>query len=132
MKKNIKDYSLEELKEEFVNLGEKAYRAQQVFEWIYRENVTSFDEMTNLSISFREKLKGNYDLHCFKILKKQISQDGTIKYLFDLLDGNAIETVKMEYKHGITLCVSSQIGCKMGCKFCASTRNRFYKKFKCR
>lgn len=126
MKKNIKDYSLEELKEEFIALGEKGYRAQQVYEWIYKENVTSFEEMTNLSIELRHKLEENYNLCCYKIIKKQISKDGTIKYLFDVLDGNAIETVRMEYKHGITLCVSSQIGCKMGCKFCASTRNRFY------
>lgn len=106
--------------------GEKPFRAQQVYEWIYKENVTSFDLMTNLSLAFREKLKENYDLCCYKILKKQVSQDGTIKYLFDVLDGNAIETVRMEYKHGITICVSSQIGCKMGCKFCASTRYCFY------
>ena len=121
MKKNIKDYSLEELKEEFIKLGEKPYRAQQVYEWLYKENITSFDDMTNLSLSLREKLKENYSMHCFNILKKQISKDGTIKYLFDVLDDNAIETVRMEYKHGISLCVSSQIGCKMGCKFCAST-----------
>lgn len=119
--KNIKDYTLEELKEQFVQMGEKPFRAEQVFRWVFKENVTSFDEMTNLSLEFRKKLKENYSLSCFKILKKQVSKDGTIKYLFDVLDGNAIETVRMEYKHGITICVSSQIGCKMGCKFCAST-----------
>ncbi len=101
--------------------GEKPYRANQVYEWIYKENVISFDEMTNLSIALREKLKESYSLNCFNILKKQVSKDGTIKYLFDVLDNNAIETVRMEYKHGVSLCVSSQIGCKMGCKFCAST-----------
>ena len=125
MKKNIKDYTLEDLKEEFINLGEKPYRAQQVFEWIYKENVTCFDEMTNLSIDLRAKLEENYNICCYKILKKQVSKDGTIKYLFDVSDGNAIETVRMEYKHGASLCVSSQIGCKMGCKFCASTRHCF-------
>lgn len=119
--KNIKDYNLEELKQEFINLGEKPYRAEQVFNWIYRENVTSFDEMTNLSKDLREKLKQNYTLCIFKILNKQISKDGTIKYLFDVLDENAIETVLMKYHHGYSLCVSTQIGCKMGCKFCAST-----------
>ena len=77
--------------------------------------------MTDLSVVLREKLKEKYDLHVFKILKKQVSKDGTKKYLFDVLDGNAIESVLMEYKHGHTICVSSQIGCKMGCKFCAST-----------
>ena len=119
--KNIKDYNLDELKQEFINMGEKPYRAEQVFNWIYKENVTSFDEMTNLSKELREKLKQNYTLCIFKILNKQVSKDGTIKYLFDVLDGNAIETVLMKYHHGYSLCVSTQIGCKMGCKFCAST-----------
>ena len=121
MKKNIKDYTLEDLKQEFINNNEKAYRAGQVYEWLYKENVTKFEEMTNLSIALRSKLEENYSMGCYKILKKQLSKDGTIKYLFDVGDGNAIETVRMEYKHGVSLCVSSQIGCKMGCKFCAST-----------
>ena len=77
--------------------------------------------MTNLSLELREKLKENYEIKQFEILKKQVATDGTKKYLFDVLDGNAIETVLMEYHHGFSLCVSSQIGCKMGCKFCAST-----------
>ena len=119
--KNIKDYNLNELKQEFVNLGEKPFRAEQVFKWIYQNNVTSFDEMTNLSLELREKLKQNYTLCIYQILRKQVASDGTIKYLFDVLDGNAIETVLMKYHHGYSLCVSSQIGCKMGCKFCAST-----------
>ena len=119
--KNIKDYNLDNLKQEMLEIGEKTYRAEQIFKWIYEENVTSFDEMTNLSIEFREKLKEQYSLGIFKIIKKQIASDGTIKYLFDLSDGNAIETVLMKYIHGYTICVSSQIGCKMGCKFCAST-----------
>ena len=121
MKKNIKDYTLEDLKQEFISSNEKAYRAGQVYEWLYKENVTKFEEMTNLSIALRSKLEENYSIGCYKILKKQLSKDGTIKYLFDVGDGNAIETVRMEYKHGASLCVSSQIGCKMGCKFCAST-----------
>ncbi len=119
--KNIKNYNLPELKEEFVSIGEKPFRAEQVFKWIYEQNATSFDEMTNLSLDLREKLKENYTLNAFKILKKQKSADGTIKYLFDVLDGNGVETVLMKYHHGYSLCVSSQIGCKMGCKFCAST-----------
>lgn len=77
--------------------------------------------MTNISLELREKLKQNYTMCNFEILRKQESSDGTKKYLFDVLDGNAIETVLMEYHHGKTICVSSQIGCKMGCKFCAST-----------
>ena len=119
--KNIKDYDLENLKKELINMGEKPYRAEQIFKWIYQENVIDFDEMTNLSLELREKLKQNYTLCIFKVLKKQESSDGTIKYLFDVLDGNAIETVLMKYHHGYSLCVSTQIGCKMGCKFCAST-----------
>ena len=119
--KNIKDYDLEELKQELINIGEKPYRAIQIFEWLYVAQVNTLDEMTNLSIELRDKLKKNFTMNNFKILKKQKSKDNTIKYLFDVLDGNAIETVLMEYKHGKTICVSSQIGCKMGCKFCAST-----------
>ena len=119
--KNIKDYTLEELKEELKSLGEKPFRAEQIFSWIYKEQVKSFDEMTNLSLSLREKLKEEYTLCNYNIIRKQESSDGTKKYLFDVLDGNAIETVLMEYHHGKTICVSSQIGCKMGCKFCAST-----------
>ena len=123
--KNIKDYDLEELKQEIENIGEKKFRAEQIFKWLYQEKVKSFDEMTNLSLNLREKLKENYTICNFKILKKQESKDGTIKYLFDVLDGNAIETVLMSYHHGYSICVSSQIGCKMGCKFCASTGINF-------
>ena len=123
--KNIKDYNLEELKEELVAIGEKKYRAEQIFKWIYVDKVKEFDEMTNLSVELREKLKENYTMCNYKILRKQESADGTKKYLFDVLDGNAIETVLMEYHHGKTVCVSSQIGCKMGCKFCASTGIQF-------
>lgn len=107
------------------NYGEKKYRAEQIFHWIYKENVITFDEMTNISEALREKLKQNFDLHVFKIIKKQVSKDGTKKYLFDVLDNNAIESVLMEYKYGKTICVSTQIGCKMGCKFCASTGVKF-------
>ena len=123
--KNIKDYNLDELQEELINMGEKKFRAEQIFKWIYKEKVKSFDEMTNLSIELREKLKENYTICNYNILKKQESKDGTKKYLFDVLDGNAIETVLMQYHHGKTVCVSSQIGCKMGCKFCASTGIQF-------
>ena len=123
--KNIKEYNLDELKIEMESIGEKKYRAEQIFKWIYVDKVKEFDEMTNLSIELREKLKQNYTMCNFKILKKQESVDGTKKYLFDVLDGNAIETVLMQYHHGKTICVSSQIGCKMGCKFCASTGIKF-------
>ena len=119
--KNIKDYTLDELKEELKEIGEKPFRAEQIYKWIYEARVSNFNEMTNLSLELREKLNQNYEIKEFKILKKQIASDGTRKYLFDVLDGNAIETVLMQYHHGFSICVSSQIGCKMGCKFCAST-----------
>ena len=121
MKENIKDYNLEELKEKFIEIGEKKYRAEQTFKWLYKENVTSFNDMTNLSIELRNKLNELFYIPIFHIIKKQESKDGTKKYLFDVGDGNAIETVLMKYKYGYSICVSSQIGCKMGCKFCAST-----------
>ena len=123
--KNIKDYNIESLKVELKNLGEKPFRAEQIFKWLYQDKVTSFDEMLNLSIELREKLKQNYTICNYEILRKQESKDGTIKYLFDVLDGNAIETVLMSYHHGYSVCVSTQIGCKMGCKFCASTGIKF-------
>ena len=123
--KNIKEYNFEELKQEMQELGEKPFRAEQIFKWIYQEKVKTFDEMTNLSLELRKKLEENYTMCNYNILKKQESKDGTIKYLFDVLDGNAIETVLMRYHHGNSICVSSQIGCKMGCKFCASTGINF-------
>ena len=120
--KNIKDYNLDNLKEELISIGEKPYRAEQIFKWIYQENITSFDDMTNLSLELRQKLKDNFSLCIFNVLKKLESKtDETKKYLFDVLDGNAIESVLMKYHHGYSVCVSTQIGCKMGCKFCAST-----------
>ena len=120
--KNIKDYDLKELKEELTKIGEKPFRAEQIFKWLYQEKVKEFSEMTNLSLELRKKLEENYTICNYKILRKQESKDGTIKYL---LDGNAIETVLMSYHHGYSICVSSQIGCKMGCKFCASTGINF-------
>ena len=123
--KNIKDYNLDNLKEEMKELGEKPFRAEQIFKWLYQDKVSSFDEMLNLSLELREKLKQNYTICNFEIIRKQESSDGTIKYLFDVLDGNAIETVLMSYHHGYSVCVSTQIGCKMGCKFCASTGIKF-------
>lgn len=123
MKKNIKNFDLDDLKEELKLLGEKTFRAEQIFKWIYQDKVKSFDEMTNLSLDLRKKLDENYSLGLFKIVRKLESVDGTKKYLFDVQDGegNLIESVLMQYHHGYTICVSCQIGCKMGCKFCAST-----------
>ncbi len=123
MKKDIKDFDLDELKQELINLGEKPFRAEQIFKWLYQDRVTDFNDMTNLSLELREKLNNTYRIGTFKIVRKLESVDGTKKYLFDVQDGqgNLIESVLMQYHHGYTICVSSQIGCKMGCKFCAST-----------
>ena len=120
-KRNIKDFTLEELKEKLKEMGEKPFRAEQIFKWLYNDRASSFEDMTNLSIDLRNKLNDIFVIKEFKILKKQVASDGTKKYLFNILDGNAIETVLMQYHHGYSLCVSSQVGCKMGCKFCAST-----------
>ena len=119
MKKNIKNYNLDELKEELKKIGEKPFRAEQIFKWLYKDKIDSFDEMTNISLELRKKLKENYTLGLFKVVKKLESVDGTKKYLFDIQDEerNLIESVLMQYHHGYTICVSSQIGCKMGCKF---------------
>ena len=127
MSKNIKNFNLEELKKEFELIGEKAYRAGQVYEWIYKKRINSFDDMTNISLELRDKLKENFNLGLFRIVKKLVSKDGTKKYLFDINDGKGslIETVLMQYHHGYTVCVSSEIGCPMGCTFCASTGIKF-------
>ena len=101
--------------------GEPAFRAKQIFHWLYR-GVTSFDEMSDLSKGLRQKLAEQCFLTVPKVARKQVSKlDGTIKYLWELSDGNCIETVLMRYKHGNTVCISCQVGCRMGCAFCAST-----------
>ena len=121
MKKDILSMLPEEIETELENLGEPKYRALQVFTWLHR-GVRDFEEMSNLSKPLRQKLRENYSLYRPRVLKKQVSQiDGTIKYLWELADGNAVETVVMQYKHGNTVCVSSQVGCRQGCAFCAST-----------
>ncbi len=121
-KKDIKSFSFDELNNEIVSMGEKAFRAKQIYDWLHVKLVRSFDEMTNLSNDLRGRLKENYTLTTLEIVKVQESKiDGTRKYLFKLPDGNLIESVWMIYKHGNSVCVSSQVGCRMGCKFCAST-----------
>ncbi len=121
MKKDILSLLPAELEQELESLGEPKFRAKQIFSWLHR-GVRDFDQMSNLPKSLREKLKENYALYQPKVLRKQVSQlDGTIKYLWELADGNAVETVVMQYKHGNTVCVSSQVGCRQGCAFCAST-----------
>jgi 23S rRNA (adenine2503-C2)-methyltransferase len=119
---DIKSLDLEQLKSEMVSIGDKAFRAKQIYDWLHVKLVTSFDDMTNLSAGLREKLKAKYEVISVKPIEIQTSKiDGTQKYLFELSDGNVIESVLMKYKHGNSVCISSQVGCKMGCRFCAST-----------
>ncbi len=121
MKKDILSLLPQELEQELQTLGEPKFRAKQIFSWLHR-GARDFEQMSNLPKSLRDKLKVNYHLYEPKVLRKQVSQlDGTIKYLWELSDGNAVETVVMQYKHGNTVCVSSQVGCRQGCAFCAST-----------
>jgi len=118
---DIKSMTLEEITDAFKEMGESAFRGKQVFSWLYK-GVKSFDEMSNLSKSLREKLKSEYVITVPTVARKQESRlDGTIKYLWRLSDGNCIESVLMSYHHGNTICISSQVGCRMGCRFCAST-----------
>ena len=120
--KDIKSLNLEQLTEELLGIGEKKFRAKQVYSWIHEKLVDSFDEMTNLSKDLREKLKANYTLNSMDAVAVQTSKlDGTQKYLFRLYDGHVVESVLMKYHHGNSVCISSQVGCLMGCRFCAST-----------
>ncbi len=121
MKTDLKSMTLAELQDAFRALGEPAFRAKQVFTWLHR-GAESFGEMTNLSKPLREKLDGLYTITVPRLARAQRSQkDGTIKYLWRLADGNCVESVVMQYHHGNTICISSEVGCPMGCKFCAST-----------
>ena len=120
--KDLKSLNLEQLTEELLSIGEKKFRAKQVYSWIHEKLVDSFDEMTNLSKDLREKLKANYTLNSMEAAAVQTSKiDGTQKYLFRLHDGHVVESVLMRYHHGNSVCISSQVGCLMGCRFCAST-----------
>lgn len=117
--KSIFDYKLDDLIEYFSSIDEAAYKAKQVFDWIYKKRVFDFDLMTNLSKESREKLKGNLDISLLTLKKRQTSEDAN-KYLFELSDGNLIEAVLMRHDYGNSVCVSSQVGCNMGCSFCES------------
>lgn len=119
-KEDIRNLSYEEIVRFLEGIGEKSFRATQIFEWIYQKGIWSFDEMKNLSKEIRNKLSAELILRPFKIEKKEISEDGTTKFLFDLDDNEKIETVLIPAKTRTTACVSTQAGCKFGCKFCAS------------
>lgn len=121
-KTDIRSLTQAELKSFIADLGEKPFRAGQIYQWLHEKQVSSFDEMTNISEKLRERLKEACALTVLKPVTIQTSrQDGTKKYLFELSDGNMVESVLMRYKHGNSVCISSQAGCRMGCRFCAST-----------
>jgi len=122
---NINEFTEQELTDYVESIGEKKFHAKQIYKWLHKVNVESFDEMTDISKSLREKLKEACYIPHLEIIEVQKSKDGTHKFLIKLDDNNAIESVFMRYNHGNTLCVSSQVGCKMGCSFCASTKDKF-------
>ena len=122
MKKDIRSYGHTELKKEMEHLGEKAFRAKQVYEWLHVKLADRFDEMTNLSLKLRERMKEEYEIFPVVLEERQISKlDGTNKFRFRLYDGNMVESVLMKYKHGNSVCISSHAVCRMGCVFCEST-----------
>lgn len=121
-KEEIKSFNLEELGQIFETLGEKKFRSKQVYEWLHKKGAVSFDEMTNVSKELRAKLSEAYEIRPVVMIDKITSKtDETSKFLFGLWDGKVIESVLMKYKHGNSVCISSQVGCRMGCNFCAST-----------
>lgn len=120
-KRSIYSLQLDELKEWLEAHGEKAFRADQIYDWLYKKRVSSFEEMTNLSKGLRQLLGANFTITTLKTLVKQTSADGTIKFLFELHDGYSIETVLMRHNYGNSVCVTTQVGCRIGCTFCAST-----------
>ena len=121
-KKDLKSCNYEELTAEIKEMGEKAFRAKQIYEWLHKKLAADFDEMSNLSKDLRERLKERYVLPSVEMVDSRTSKDGeTTKYLFRLSDDRVIESVLMKYHHGNSVCISSQVGCRMGCRFCAST-----------
>lgn len=120
-KPSIYSLQLHELKDWLVEMNEKAFRAEQIFDWLYTKRVSSFDEMTNLSKGLRDRLMHDFTLTTLKTIIQQQSSDGTIKFLFELHDGYSIETVLMRHEYGNSVCVTTQVGCRIGCTFCAST-----------
>lgn len=122
IKKDILSLGLDELQAEIVTIQEQKFRAKQIYEWLHRKRVTSFTEMSNLSAQLISKLDENFYINSLKIKKKLVSGvDNTVKYLYELADGEKVESVMMEYNYGNSLCISTQVGCKMKCSFCAST-----------
>lgn len=120
-KTDIKSMDMNQLQAFVEQLGEKKFRAKQLYQWMHQKLVTDFQDMTNLSKDFREKLEEHSVLYGTKVIDRQVSQDGTMKFLMSLSDGNTVESVWMKYHHGNSVCISTQVGCRMGCRFCAST-----------
>ncbi|GBF12189.1 23S rRNA (adenine(2503)-C(2))-methyltransferase RlmN [Tepidibacillus infernus] len=120
-KTNIYDLTFEEWENWLKENQEPAYRAKQIFDWLYVKRVDSIEQMTNLSKTLRQKLEDQFEFQALHTLNQHTSQDGTVKFLFQLYDGHAIETVIMRHDYGNSVCVTTQVGCKMGCTFCAST-----------
>lgn len=122
MEQDIKSLNQKDLEAVLVSLGEKPFRARQIYHWMHVRHASSFDEMTDISKSLKEKLNAGCKMPTLRQVTVQRSKlDGTMKYLFALPDGNMVESVRMKYKHGNSVCISSQSGCRMGCRFCAST-----------
>lgn len=118
----VSSYTLEKLTGFVTGLGQPAFRAKQLFSWLHEKRVQEFSAMTNLPKSFLQQLEQQCTIETLRPLRKQCAKDGTVKYLFGLADGNSIETVLMRYSYGNSVCVSTQVGCRMGCRFCASTQ----------
>ena len=123
---DILSLTLSELEAELVAIGEQKFRAKQIYDWLHKKRVNDFEQITNISAQLKEKLKNNFCIKSLIIKKRLVSAvDDTVKYLYALPDGEKVETVLMNYKHGNSICLSTQVGCKMGCKFCASTKAGF-------
>lgn len=120
-KKSIYSLELHELKEWLQENGDKSFRAEQIFDWLYKKRITSFEEMSNLSKGLRDQLANDFQITTLNTVIQQTSSDGTIKFLFELHDGYSIETVLMRHEYGNSVCVTTQVGCRIGCTFCAST-----------
>jgi 23S rRNA (adenine2503-C2)-methyltransferase len=119
-KKNIRSLSLEEMKQFLVDNGEKAFRAKQLYEWLWKKSARSFAQMTNLSIELRELLEGQFEIPAVTVAEEQISEDKTVKNAFRLADGKITEGVLIPTPKRMTACISSQVGCSLTCKFCAT------------
>lgn len=119
----ITSLSEQALADYITGLGQPAFRAKQIFRWLHQRAQTSFSQMTDIPKTLIARLEQEAEIECLTVARKQVSKDGTVKYLFRLPDGNCIESVVMRYHYGNTICVSSEVGCRMGCRFCASTQN---------